>query len=57
MANQSEIALMDELTGRIIYGGDVTDDGMHIALDDGRILVITGAFVVGLVQLGKESLQ
>lgn len=45
---------IDSIRGRVISGGDVNDDGMHLILDDGRVLVIQGYVFVGRLQ---ETLQ
>jgi hypothetical protein len=44
---------IDSISGQTITGGEVNDDGLHLYLDDGRVLVVLG--VVGL--LDKETLQ
>lgn len=31
---------IDAMTGRTIMGGVLTDDGLHLWLDDGRVVVI-----------------
>jgi len=54
MTNTSE-ALIEEITGLVICGGGVETEGMHLHLDDGRTLVISGYFAVGLLQ--AETLQ
>jgi len=50
-------AMLDAITGRVIVGGELTDDGMHINLDDGRILIFDGDFIVGLAQINRKALQ
>lgn len=46
---------IDSLKGSVIDGGDVNEDGMHLRLGDGRVLVIAGVVYVG--KLEKETLQ
>lgn len=48
---------MDSITGRTISGGNVTDDGVHFFLDDGRVVIMTGAFLVFVGNLEKRTLQ
>lgn len=36
--------VMEHLSGSRISGGERTDEGMHINLDDGRVLVFVGEF-------------
>lgn len=49
--------VMEHLSGSIISGGEVTDEGMHIHLKDGRILVFIGEFVMGVMVLDKRQIQ
>jgi len=48
--------LSEEITGREILSAEVTDDGLHINLSDGNILIIVGVFNVGLLK-NKVSFQ
>jgi hypothetical protein len=41
--------------GRSIEDGEVNEDGLHLHLDDGRVLIILGIVYVG--SLDKETLQ
>lgn len=45
------------LLGRRINGWYVKDGGMHIDLDDGRTVVVAGAFVVGIMEADKSHLH
>lgn len=47
--------LIDAIRGRVIEGGDVNEDGMHLLLDDGRVLVLLGIVYTG--RFVKETLQ
>ena len=49
--------VMEHLEGSVISGGEVTEEGMHINLKDGRILVFVGEFVMGVMVLDKRNLQ
>jgi len=42
---------------RVVGGGYDEPDGIHLELDDGRYLVITGVFVIGLCRVARETLQ
>jgi hypothetical protein len=47
---------IDSVSGQTITGGEVNDEGLHLYLDDGRVLL----FVDGIVFVGrleKETLQ
>jgi hypothetical protein len=45
---------IDSISGQTITGGEVNEDGLHLYLDDGRILIFVG--VIGLLTQ-KETLQ
>ena len=49
--------VMEHLSGSVISSGERTDEGMHINLSDGRILVFVGDFVMGVMILDKRNLQ
>lgn len=62
MMQNVEITDMDELVEAmrglaVVSGGHDGVDGIHFELSDGRYLVITGVFVVGLCRVGKESIN
>jgi hypothetical protein len=50
-------AFLKRLEGAGIDHCEITEDGMHIVLEDGRILILTGAFVVGLFRPEEGSLH
>lgn len=49
--------VMEHLSGAKIQGGERTDEGMHISLEDGRVLVFVGEFVMGVMVLDKRQIQ
>ena len=49
--------VMEHLSGSVISGGERTDEGMHVHLKDGRVLVFVGEFVMGVMVLDKRQLQ
>ncbi len=49
------VQAMEGLT--VIGGGHDGPDGVHLELSDGRYLVITGRFVIGLCRVGKEEIH
>lgn len=58
--NAEQIAaaqFIENVAGSVIEAGDVCDDGMHLYLADGRVLVFVGTFVVGIQQAEKQTLQ
>jgi hypothetical protein len=46
---------ISSVMGRSIEDGEVNEDGLHLYLDDGRVLIILGIVYVG--SLEKETLQ
>ena len=49
--------VLETLKGSIIEGGAETEDGLHIYLKDGRILLFVGEFTVFVGILDKGSIQ
>ena len=49
--------VMDYLSGCEISGGARTDDGMHVYLKDGRVLVFIGDFVMGVLVADKRVMN
>ena len=49
--------VMEHLSGSVISSVERTDDGMHVHLSDGRVLVFVGEFVMGVMVLDKSQLQ
>ena len=54
--------LIESISGRRIIGGghgdcDGRDDGFHIKLDDGRICIVTGVFVVYVGHVGHQTIN
>ncbi len=47
---------IDAMTGRTIMGGVLTDDGLHLWLDDGRIVLIIEG-VLAVIESGEKTLQ
>lgn len=46
---------IETITGRQIIGGEENPDGMHLHLDDGRVLIVVGVVYVG--RIIKDTLQ
>ena len=49
--------VMEHLKGAVIESGERTDEGMHVYLKDGRVLVFIGDFVMGVLVADKRNLQ
>lgn len=49
--------VMGFLAGSEISGGARTDEGMHVFLKDGRILVFIGDFVMGVLVADKRVMN
>lgn len=41
---------LDSIIGRVMVAWHLGEDGMHFDLDDGKILIISGAFVVAVMK-------
>lgn len=47
--------LVEAMKGLSIVGGGYEgEEGIHFELSDGRLLIVTGAFVVGLCRVKEE---
>ena len=57
MENVEPSEVLETLKGSIIEGGQETEDGLHIYLQDGRILLFVGEFTVFVGILDKGSIQ
>jgi len=49
--------VMSYLSGSVIDSGARTDDGMHVYLKDGRVLVFIGDFVMGVLVADKRVMN
>ena len=49
--------VMQHLSGAVIDSGERTDDGMHVYLKDGRVLVFIGDFVMGVLVADKRVMN
>ena len=50
--------LLDQLDGATIVGSAVTDEeGFHLHLQDGRVLIIYGSFALSVMRLDTEKLH
>ena len=45
--------IITAMQGRTITDGAINEDGMHICLSDGRVLVVVGNFVLSLCTIGE----
>ena len=51
-------SLVDQLEGATIVSAEVREEeGMHIVLEDGRVLVIAGMFALSLMRLDTGRLH
>jgi len=49
--------VMETLQGARITGGERTDEGLHVYLDDGRLLLFVGEFLLYVGVSQKGTLQ
>lgn len=47
---ESADSLLESLKGGTIQDGGLTDEGLHICLEDGRVIIFSGTFVIGVVR-------
>ena len=50
-------AVMNGLVGRTLTGWQQCEGGMHFTLDDGRVLLFVGAFVISVFKPGPTSVH
>ena len=48
--NEEADEVLASLRSAVISGGDLTDDGLHIFLEDGRVVIFYGQFILGVVR-------
>lgn len=54
----STTALIETLEGATIVCGDVDDEeGMHLHLADGRVIVIVGEYALSVLRVTRERLH
>ena len=46
--NEPDEAVMDGVVGRTLTGWKQCEGGMHFTLDDGRVLIVAGSFVLAV---------
>ena len=50
--------VLDQLSGATIASSSVDgEDGLNINMEDGRLLIIVGAFVLSVVRMPEETLH
>ena len=47
--------ILEGVFGRTITSGEVNEDGLHLSLSDGRVIIIVGTFVLSVCTLSHES--
>ncbi len=51
--NEEADEVLDSLKCAVINGGSLTDEGLHIFLEDGRVVIFYGQFILGVVRPDK----
>lgn len=50
--------MVDALRGAVIVdGGHDGPDGVHLELEDGRYIIVTGVFVMGLCRVSNQTVN
>ena len=61
MNEQTHITSIDDLMakvkGGVVVGGHEDETGLHLELEDGRYLIFTGNFVVGLYRVCSPTIN
>lgn len=52
-----EESIIESLRGAVIAEGSLTDEGLHFVLEDGRIVVFAGSFILGVARPDKQTLN
>jgi hypothetical protein len=55
--NEEADEVLESLKHAVIEGGGLTDEGLHIFLEDGRVVVFYGQFILGVVRPETKTLQ
>lgn len=48
--NEEADEVLNSLKAGVIEGGSLTDEGLHIFLEDGRVVIFYGQFILGVVR-------
>lgn len=52
------LGVLEQVSGATIIDSDVSDEeGMHLYLSDGRVLIIVGQFAISLMRVSNEKLH
>ena len=46
---------IEAIVGRTVVSGDISDDGLHLWLDDGRVLIVIG--IIAVCEVNQNSIQ
>jgi hypothetical protein len=57
LEHQSADELMHSLSNVRIKGGMETDEGLHIYLEGGRVLIFTGEFIICVYRQDEEVMH
>lgn len=55
--DQTNFDVLNGIMGRALVGWHLGDGGIHFDLDDGRVLVLAGAFVVAVYAAEENVLH
>ena len=56
MIEEADIVIAS-LKSAVITGGEVTEEGMHFYLEDGRVVIIYGSFILGVTRVDKTTIN
>ena len=56
-AEINETRVVESIKGAVIEGGALTDDGFHLELEDGRVVIFQGEFIIAVCRVSQHQLQ
>lgn len=52
-----EEAVVEAIRGAVIEGGELTEDGFHLQLEDGRYIIFAGEFIIAVCRVNPTQLN
>lgn len=55
--NEEADEVLDSIKNAVILSGELSEDGLHFYLDDGRVIVFYGQFILGVARPDKSTIN
>ena len=52
-----EEKVVESIRGAVIEDGAITEDGFHLELSDGRVVIFSGEFIIAVCRVNKNQLN